>query len=127
MAFCLLLLEPSHGEILEDRHHQALTVRQLSAALIAGKVNGKSNDSVNLERHFVSLVLREQENSVRKHTCQVTSVVSNFDPMDCSPPGSSVHGIFQTRRLECVAMPSFRGISPTQGLTHVSLVSSVGR
>ena len=23
------------------------------------------------------------------------------DPMDCSPPGSSVHGIFQARGLEC--------------------------
>ena len=23
-----------------------------------------------------------------------------FDPMDCSPPGSSVHGIFQARVLE---------------------------
>ena len=26
------------------------------------------------------------------------------DPMDCSPPGSSVHGIFQTRVLEWVAI-----------------------
>ena len=26
------------------------------------------------------------------------------DPMDCSPPGSSVHGIFQTRVLEWVAV-----------------------
>ena len=26
--------------------------------------------------------------------------------MDCSPPGSSVHGVFQAVRLECVAMPS---------------------
>ena len=26
------------------------------------------------------------------------------DPMDCSPPGSSVHGIFQTRVLECGAI-----------------------
>ena len=25
------------------------------------------------------------------------------DPMDCSPPGSSIHGIFQTRVLEWVA------------------------
>ena len=25
------------------------------------------------------------------------------DPMDCSPPGSSVHGIFQARVLEGVA------------------------
>ena len=26
------------------------------------------------------------------------------DPMDCSPPGSSVHGIFQARILEWVAV-----------------------
>ena len=32
--------------------------------------------------------------------------------MDCSPPGSSVHGIFQARILEWVAMPSSRGSSP---------------
>ena len=30
-------------------------------------------------------------------------------PMDCSPPGSSVHGILQARILEWVAMTSFRG------------------
>ena len=30
------------------------------------------------------------------------------DPMDCSPPGSSVHGILQARVLEWVAMPSSR-------------------
>ena len=28
------------------------------------------------------------------------------DPMDCSPPGSSVHGIFQARVLEWGAIPS---------------------
>ena len=31
--------------------------------------------------------------------------------MDCSPPGSSVHGIFQARILEGVAISSFRGSS----------------
>jgi len=31
-----------------------------------------------------------------------------YDPMDCSPPGSSVHGILQARILEWVAMPSSR-------------------
>ena len=31
------------------------------------------------------------------------------DPTDCSPPGSSVHGILQARILEWVAMPSSRG------------------
>ena len=37
------------------------------------------------------------------------------DPMDCSPPGSSVHGIFQARVLEWVAISPPRGIFPTQG------------
>ena len=32
------------------------------------------------------------------------------DPMDCSLPGSSVHGILQARILEWVAMPSSRGL-----------------
>ena len=32
-------------------------------------------------------------------------------PMDCSPSGSSVHGILQARILEWVAMPSSRGSS----------------
>ena len=35
--------------------------------------------------------------------------------MDCSPPGSSVHGILQARILEWVAIPFSRGIFPPQG------------
>ena len=31
-----------------------------------------------------------------------------FDPMDCSLPGSSVHGIFQARILEWLAISSSR-------------------
>ena len=42
----------------------------------------------------------------------VTSVMSDsYNPMDCSPPGSSAHGILQARILEWVAMPSSRGSS----------------
>ena len=33
------------------------------------------------------------------------------DPMDCSLPGSSVHGIFQARILEWVAISSSKGSS----------------
>ena len=44
------------------------------------------------------------------------------DPMDCSLPGSSVHGILQARILEWVAMPFSRESSPprdqTLGLPH---------
>ena len=33
------------------------------------------------------------------------------NPMDCSPPGSSAHGILYTRILEWVAIPVSRGSS----------------
>ena len=38
-----------------------------------------------------------------------------WDPMDCIPPGSSVHGILQARILEWVAVPFSRGFFLTQG------------
>ena len=37
------------------------------------------------------------------------------DPMDCSPPGSSVHGILQAKILEWVAVPFSRASSQPQG------------
>ena len=41
----------------------------------------------------------------------VQSCLTLCEPVDCSPPGSSVHGILQARILEWVAMPSSRGSS----------------
>ena len=42
------------------------------------------------------------------------------DPMDCSLPGSSVHGIYQARILERVAISFSRGFSRPRGWTCVS-------
>ena len=41
------------------------------------------------------------------------SVMSDSDPMDCSPPGSSVHGVLQVR-MDCHSL--LQGISLTYGL-----------
>ena len=41
-------------------------------------------------------------------------------PMDCSLPGSSVHGIFQARILEWVTFPFSRGCSQSRDRTQVS-------
>ena len=49
------------------------------------------------------------------------------DPMDCSPPGSSVHGILQARILEWTAIPFSRGSSRPRDRTHVSYISCTGR
>ena len=49
------------------------------------------------------------------------------NPMDCSPPGSSVRGILQARTLEWVAVPSSRGYYWPKDRTHVSCTSCLGR
>jgi len=43
------------------------------------------------------------------------SCLTLCDPMDCSLPGSSVHGILQARVLEWGAIFLLQGIFPTQG------------
>ena len=47
------------------------------------------------------------------------------DPMDCSLPGSSVHGILQATILQWVAMLSSRGCSRPRDQTHISCVSCI--
>jgi len=37
-----------------------------------------------------------------------------WDPMDCSPPGSSVHGILQARLLEWLTIPFSRESSQSK-------------
>ena len=58
-------------------------------------------------------------------SCLVASVVwpTPCDLMDCSPPGSSVHGITPARILEWVAMPSSRDL-PHPGVEPASPASS---
>ena len=56
--------------------------------------------------------------------CLFLSHVQHFcDPMDCSPPGSSVHGILQARILEWVAIPFSRGSSKPRDRTQVSCIA----
>ena len=44
-------------------------------------------------------------------------------PMDCSPPGSSLHGIFQARVLEWIAISFSKGSSWTRDRTWVSCIA----
>ena len=56
------------------------------------------------------------------------------DPMDCSLPGSSVHGIFQTKILEWVAISFSKEIpslaeeetEASNGLSHFAIVPQTG-
>ena len=61
--------------------------------------------------------------AVLSHFSCVT--VDPWWPMDCSPPGSSVHGILQARILAWVAMPSSRGSFPPRNWNRMSSVSCI--
>ena len=50
----------------------------------------------------------------------VQSCLTLCDPVDCSPPGSSVRGILQVRILEWVAISSSRGSSRPRDQAHIS-------
>ena len=52
--------------------------------------------------HFLLQCMKVKSESEVAQSCLTLS-----DPMDCSPPGSSIHGIFQARVLECVAIAFF--------------------
>ena len=62
------------------------------------------------------------------NVCSVAqSCVKLCHPIDCSLPGSSVHGIFQVRILEWVAISLSSRSSWPRGWTHVSCISCIGR
>ena len=90
-----------------------------------------------LERTGLVVPLHMRSSQTRDQTdalCIVKVLVAQScltlcDPVDCSPPGSSVHGIFQASILEWIASSpsppgiSSRGSSLPRDQTHVSFVS----
>ena len=61
------------------------------------------------------------------HLCMRAQLCLFVTSMDCSSPGSSVHGIHQARILEWVAIPFPRGFSQPKDQTYISCVSYIGR
>ena len=54
------------------------------------------------------------------YACVLSRVQLFCNPMDCSPPGSSVYGILQARTLAWVVIPFSRGSSQPRDWTRVS-------
>ena len=57
---------------------------------------------------------RGKDGEEKREETPQRSLVWLCNPMDCTSPGSTIHGIFQARILECVAI-SCPGYLPTQG------------
>ena len=73
-------------------------------------------------------LVKSTQNTLVQVSCTVWKTVSEVsqscptlcDPVDGSPPGSSIHGILQTRILEWVAISFSRGSSQPRDRTRVS-------
>ena len=77
-----------------------------------------NNKVLSLLLVFVTLVWFEKSESASH------SVMSDsLQPQGLYPPGSSVHGIFQARILESIAMPFSRGSSQPRDQTWVSHIT----
>ena len=61
------------------------------------------------------------------NTLVFQSCLTLCDPVDCSPPGSSLHGHPQARILELVSMPSSRGPFQPRDPTCIFYISCIGR
>ena len=81
----------------------------------------RSFEGVHHYLHYLhhSLKVKESESEVAQWFPTI------YDPMDCSLPGSSVHGIFQARILDWVAISFSRGSSRPRDWTCVSCI--IGR
>ena len=76
----------------------------------------------------VNAYIHKHATNYRERLCAVLCLVTQScptlcDPMDCSPPGSSVHGILYAKILEWVVMPSSRGSSQLRDRTQVSHIA----
>ena len=74
----------------------------------------------------VYYILKCERASTETKVSEVTQLCPTLcDPIDCSLPGSSIHGIFQARVPEWVAISFSRGSSQPRDRTQVSRI--VGR
>ena len=68
--------------------------------------------------HFLLQCMKVKSESEVTQSCLTRS-----DPMDCSLPGSSVHGIFQARVLEWGAVAFYCVIRSSQKLQEASIIT----
>ena len=62
------------------------------------------------------------------YQCSITkSCLIICKSMDGSPPGSSVYGIFPSRKLKWVAISSSTGCSQPRSWTRISCISCIGK
>ena len=99
------------------RHHegplapQLITLEVWQKALISVIFGIMDQDGLRQFREVLVVMGRKNGKTLLDAAMFSQSYPTLRDPMDCSPPGSSVHGISQARILQCVAISFSRGSS----------------
>ena len=89
-------------------HHSPASIQ------LPRRLTGEFNEDVRLAFPHLSDIYKSVTVSIFCESEVAQLCPTLCDPMDCSLPGSSVHGIFQARILEWVAISFSRGIFLTQ-------------
>ena len=109
--FCILSFQ---HQVLEDRPHAAAASE--TEHLPAIKFMTRLESPLHCLLH--NTIYQSESESEVAQSCPTLG-----DSMDCSLPGSSIHGIFQARILEWVAISFSSGSSQPRDQTLVSLIS----
>ena len=103
--------------------HEILQVRVLEWVAISLSMNSmKRQKDRTLKDELPRLVGAQYATAAAAAAKSLQLCPTHCDPVDYSPPDSSIHGIFQARILEWVAMPSGRGCSQPRDQTWVSCI-----
>ena len=98
-----------------------------ACSAVLWSANCKHKEETDLRFHMWSLYPSHPIIYSSVHAKSLQSCLTLCDPVDCSPPGSSIQGILQARILELVARPSSRGPSRPIDWTHVTYISHISR
>ena len=101
-----ILLQADLPELSEASHCRAAWPRQPGILLLLFFLTSLFNLSFNISLQIVVVLV-------------IKPCPTLCNPMDCSPPGSSIHGIFQARTLKCVAISFSRGSSQPKDRTRL--------
>ena len=103
-------------------HHLAWEMR-IMKLLASENYNGIKQTDIMKRKWLAHLHIVSLQYMMKVKALVAQSCPTLCDPVDCSPPGSSVHGILQARILEWVAVPFSRGSSQPRDRIQVSCIA----
>ena len=103
----IMHLVSSRPEIQTQAKHNSYCIASLC---VNNNMNNSNNNMVNISNN-IFLILKVKV---------AQSCLTPCNPLDCSPPGSSIHEVFHARIVEWVAISYFRGSSSPRDQTQVS-------